>query len=275
MSNDIKPLGVVAKINLKASNMAAEWKNWKEQFQIYLTASKLDGESNERKVALLLHHMGSESFHVFKSFDKDIDSVKYDDLVKLFDHYFIPKINLAMERHNFFTRKQNCGETIHDYVTALKNLSQTCDFGVLRDNLVKDIFVCGISSNFQHIKERLLSEGNISLDRAVTIAQSIEAARENASQLEGLGLNILQRKVRDSTQKACKKCGQVHKNKCPAENAVCHNCHRKGHYAKMCFNKKQQSGVNFNKYSQQNQQSGVNFNSYGRQNIQHQHNGKK
>lgn len=54
--------------------------------------------------------------------------VKFKDLIKLFDTYFIPKGNIAIERHAFFTRKQNGGEDIDDYVQALKNLSLTCEF---------------------------------------------------------------------------------------------------------------------------------------------------
>lgn len=48
----------IEKINLNASNMAVEWESWLSQFNIYLTASKLDTESDVRKVALLLHHLG-------------------------------------------------------------------------------------------------------------------------------------------------------------------------------------------------------------------------
>lgn len=259
-----KEFGGISKINLKASNMAAEWKNWLAQFKIFMTASNLDQESDGRKVALLLHHLGPESFHIFTAFNKSADEVKYNDLIKLFDGYFIPKVNLAMERHAFFTRKQNGGESIDDYVTVLKNLSLTCDFGTLREDLVKDIFICGISTNFQHIKERLLSEGAIQLDKAVTIAKSIEAARDNANQLDGIAMNVLvsRNKNQESFSKKCTKCGQVHKTKCPAENAMCHNCNKKGHYAKMCFSKKQQQTTVSNKNSRQKQ-----YQQYGKKNT--------
>lgn len=45
----------------------------------------------------------------------------------------------------------------------------------------------------------------------------------------------------------CGRCGQVHKNKCPAEGAKCHNCGKSGHFAKMCFMKKRYvKNVNIN-----------------------------
>lgn len=192
MSNKVENMGAVNKINLKASNMATEWKNWLSHFHIYLVASKLSEESNARKVALLLHHMGPECLQIFNSFERSLTEVKYNDLVKLFGDYFVPQVNLTMERHTFFTRKQNGGESIDDYITVLRNLSITCDFGELKNDLVKNVFICGLSSNLQHIKERLLSEGDVTLDRAVQIAKNIETARENASQLEGLAMNVLE-----------------------------------------------------------------------------------
>ncbi|GBO99797.1 Retrovirus-related Pol polyprotein from transposon 412 [Eumeta japonica] len=235
----------VAKLNLKAANIANEWKHWKEQFKMFLRATKLEAEDNSRKVALLLHHMGAECFDIANSFNIDYDKVVYEDLVKKFDEHFVPKLNIAMERHKFFTRKQTADENLESYVAVLKNLSMTCEFGEIRESLVKDIFICGMSPNFQHIKERLLSEGKIELERAVEISRNIEAARENASQLlqsEGCfepSVNLLKRS--SVKNDACGKCGLNHKLKCPAYNAICHRCNKKGHFAKMCFTKQLQN----------------------------------
>lgn len=115
--------------NIKAHNVAVEWKNWSKQFKIYLLASNLDLQSDKRKVALLLHNMGPQCLEIFNSFNEDIDSVKYENLLKLFEQHFIPKVNLAMERHTFFTRRQKTEESIVQYATALENLSNTCGFG--------------------------------------------------------------------------------------------------------------------------------------------------
>lgn len=134
--------GAIPRLNHKATNMAIEWKNWKEQFKMFLRATNLEGEPDKRTVALLLHHMGPESFQIANSFNINLDDVKYDVLVAKFDIYYVPKLNIAMERHKFFSRKQNDGESLESYVTILKNLSKSCEFGSLREGLVKDIFIC-------------------------------------------------------------------------------------------------------------------------------------
>lgn len=113
--------------------------------------------------------MGAECIDIANSFNVNFDTVVFDILISKFDEYFVPKLNIAMERHKFFTRKQMADENLESYVTVLKNLSKSCDFGAIRDSLVKDIFICGMSPNFQHLKERLLSEGKIELERALLL----------------------------------------------------------------------------------------------------------
>lgn len=257
-------------LNLKESNMCVAWKSWKTQFKVFMRASNLEQQTEQRKVALLLHHLGPECLQVFESFDVDMDKIKYEDLVKKLDDYFIPKANVAMERHKFFSRRQAPEETIEQYVTSLKNLSSSCEFGQIRDDLIKDIFICGLLTNYAHIKERLLSEGKITLEKALNIAKSMNIAKENASQLhqEVNFVSALKKSEKitynyrkpnksppfatqnthssssssriSSSSKNCGRCGQVHNTRCPAEKVNCHNCNKMGHYAKMCFFKQQQ-----------------------------------
>ncbi|XP_055388170.1 uncharacterized protein LOC129616540 [Condylostylus longicornis] len=128
--------------------------------------------------------MGHGALKIFSSFNEDVDKIKYEDLIKKFEKYFLPKINLAIERHKFFTCAQKPTESIEDFITGLKNLSLNCEFGTLRESLVRDIFVCGLSQQNIQIKEKLLSEGNISLDKAVEIAKSTVLTRVHSRQIQ-------------------------------------------------------------------------------------------
>ena len=62
-------------------------------------------------------------------------------------------MNIASQEKNV-TRAQETSETIDQYVTTLKRLSNTCEFGTLRDALIKDRIILGVKS--QKIRERLL-----------------------------------------------------------------------------------------------------------------------
>ncbi|XP_073841363.1 uncharacterized protein [Musca autumnalis] len=254
----------LAPINLKAPNLAKEWNTWHTQFKIFLRASDLESQPNERKVALLLHHLGSKSLDIFNSFNLDVDVVEYDDLVSKMQSYFVPQSNIVMERHTFFTYKQQEEQTLDEFVTVLKNLSLNCEFKELRTQLVRDIFICGLNSKHSFIRERLLTEDGITLEKAVMLAKNMETARINSSLLQnddgvdGL-VNIIRKcpkTHRESSinnynsryennnnnhnmeSKNCTKCGLVHKMKCPAEGIKCHACGKMNHFARMCVNKK-------------------------------------
>lgn len=256
-------------MNFKAPDIAKEWKTWHTKFKIFLRASNLESQTDQRKVALLLHHLGAQALDVFNSFDMDIDAVKYTDLVKKLDSYFTPQINIVMERYKFFTYKQREEQSVDEYVTALKNLSLSCEFGSLRNDLVRDIFICGLSAKMGNVRERLLTEDNIKLDRAVSITKNMVMAKENASVfqqdggLEGVvsvvtktnNSSRYQGNYNNSNSKNssnnsnyssnnkpnngnCKRCGQVHRAKCPADGAKCYECGKMNHFARMCIFKK-------------------------------------
>ncbi len=73
-----------------------------------------------------------------------------------FEEYFVPSKNVMFERYHFFSADQKQGMTFDQYLAELHTLSKTCDFGDLRDSLVRDRIVCGIPDN--GLRERLLRD---------------------------------------------------------------------------------------------------------------------
>lgn len=62
----------------------------------------------------------------------------------------------TLHRHVFFMRSQGQTESIDAYVTDLKNKAEDCEFGELRESLVRDRIVCGIKDD--QLRARLLRE---------------------------------------------------------------------------------------------------------------------
>lgn len=75
-------------------------------------------------------------------------------IIQRFDDHFLPKLNITYERYVFFNRKQREDETIKQYIAILKNLTSTCNFGTLRDELVNDVFVSGIKTTGPRLNHR-------------------------------------------------------------------------------------------------------------------------
>ena len=103
-----------------------------------------------------------------------------------FVKYFLPRLNVTYERHRFFTRSQLSEETIDQYVTELRKLEKTCEFGVIGESLIKDRLICGVQD--VKLKERLLREIDLTLDKALSISRAAEVSMQDSG--EGIGRNF-------------------------------------------------------------------------------------
>ncbi|KAL1274350.1 hypothetical protein QQF64_027164 [Cirrhinus molitorella] len=106
-----------------------------------------------------------------------------EDAIAALKAHFAPRRNIVAECHAFRKRVQAPGETIIQYVAALRDLATTCDFSAILDEMLRDQLVENVSSH--RIRERLLLESELTLEKAITIATQIEAAGEQAKLLSG------------------------------------------------------------------------------------------
>ena len=259
--NNIQP---PPNLNL-TGNLQENWKRFKQRFELYLQAIEADEKSDERKIALFLTVAGPESIEVFNTLTfTEEEKGKYDVVVQKFEDYCTPRKNETYERYIFRCRMQKENETFEQFVTDLKIKSQSCNFGTLSASLIKDQIVIGIAD--KKVKERLLREYDLDLEKAIQICQAAETAKSQMKTLEKpeseatVGAvskrnvpstsNIKKpgqtcksenkqnpKKIPEQT-KQCGRCGRKHeKGKCSAINKVCNRCHKIGHLQNMCFTK--------------------------------------
>lgn len=156
-------------------NVKENWKKWRQRFEVYLVATDLKSKSDERKIAVLLHVAGEEAMEKYETFGlSDEQKKSLDEVYKAFEEFCTPKVNESVERHFFFSRVQNGGENFTSFVTDLKKLSASCEFGTLKDSLIKDRIICGIRDN--ELKNKLLREENLTLEKCVNICKAAELA---------------------------------------------------------------------------------------------------
>ena len=92
---------------------------------------------------------------------------------------------------------QEQAESIDTYITTLRALAETCDFGTLKDDLIRDGIVCGVREN--GIRRKLLQESGLTLSKCVDICRANEAT---AAQLKALRrANSLNKKQTRSAKK--------------------------------------------------------------------------
>ncbi|KAL1445282.1 hypothetical protein MTO96_029260 [Rhipicephalus appendiculatus] len=90
---------------------------------------------------------------------------KYAKVIEAFDSHFVVKKNIIYERALFNRRIQDEGEAMTDFITALHTLAERCDYGDLKDELIRDRIVVGVRD--QKLSTKLQLEQDLTLEKAV------------------------------------------------------------------------------------------------------------
>ena len=156
------------------------WKEWRERFKRFRIASKLSKEDGEIQVASFIYSMGPEAEGIFAQFDlNDNDRKDFAKVCEQFDNHFIPKKNVIHERATFHRRNQKEGESIEEYLRALYEHSDLCDFPN-KDDTIRDRLVIGIID--QELSEKMQLEPDLTLEKAITMARQREQIRTQIAQ---------------------------------------------------------------------------------------------
>ena len=222
-------------------DVAGNWRKFKQRFNNYLIASGYSEKADKVKASLFLHLVGDDAVEVFKTFEfaDPGDQEKLDKIMDKFEAYCAPKKNTTFERYVFFSRKQKENEPFDQWLTEMKRLASTCEFETLRDSLIKDGIVLGVRD--VHVKDRLLRENALTLERAIELCKASEISRQQLKELDtkqSVSVNAVKSQKQKETRKQvtnCKYCGSNHLyGKCPAYGKTCKKCNGKNHFGKVC-----------------------------------------
>ena len=243
-------------------NLTQNWRKFKRQFENYAVASRLTREEDdEYKVAVFLAVIGEEAHEVVDSlkFDDINDRKKLNKVVEKLETFFIGDTHEAYESYRFHLRKQE-DESIEAYIAALRQLAKTCNFGQLEERLIRDQVVMGVKED--GLREKLLEIKDLTLDKCLQTGRAFEASKQQLQSMQAGSTEQLVQKISHqhrkgngghkhqqhrqsgdrretggtSTQK-CTRCGKSPghaKANCPAKDAECRKCRKKGHWAAQC-----------------------------------------
>lgn len=247
-----------------------EWTKWIRRFERFRQASNLTTNSEESQVNTLIYCMGDEADDVLRGLKlSDADLRNYARVRDGFRDFFVVKKNIVFERARFNMRKQEPNESVDAFITAIHALAEHCKYGDLHDELVRDRIVVGLADT--RLSERMQMEENLTLQKAVDMARQSEEMKRQQTALRSEAGNVMQvdansmdrliqkgrryENQRHTKQKwprqqmqfkekhtksgHCYKCGgPPHpKSECPANDAKCRGCGKKGHYQRVCRNK--------------------------------------
>ena len=100
---------------------------------------------------------------------------------KLDDHFKVRK-NLIYERARFNQRSQEKGESVEIFITALHQAADFCEFGDMKEQMIRDRLVVGIRD--KSLSERLQMETELTLEKAKRLIRQQEAVKEQGTTLK-------------------------------------------------------------------------------------------
>ncbi|GBL80020.1 hypothetical protein AVEN_29038-1 [Araneus ventricosus] len=135
------PPGVM---NFSSGNVAESWKRWLQKFNNFLILSEKYRKPDATKIAMLLNFLGDEGVSIYKTFKFQENSETFPSVITKFEEYCILCKNVVFERFKFFSCSQQEGQSVDVYLTQLKTLAASCEFGDQEESLIRDRVVLGV-----------------------------------------------------------------------------------------------------------------------------------
>ena len=209
---------------------------------MYLVATNI--KDLARKRALLLYQAGPEVHEIFKTLPDTGEANEYDKAVQALTKHFEPQKNLIYQTYVFRQATQRADETIDEFHTRLRSLAEHCGFkdADQTDFEIKMQIVCNGSSS--KLRRRALKDPEYKLPDMLIDGRKEETSFAQATGIEQKIHQDEQQASINKTNQKCFYCGFDYPHvtrPCPAKEANCNFCSKKGHFAKVCKKRNQQN----------------------------------
>lgn len=250
-------------VDPNAAGSEKRFRHWHRSFSFFLSSIE---HLNVNKLEQLVNYVSTDIY------DHISDCKTFDEAVSQLETLFIKPRNEVFCRHLLSIARQEPTESVDQYLQRLKHLARDCDYKAVsaevhRDEGIRDVFIRGLRS--PPIRQRILESRNIDLVSIASQARSLELAQEQStSYLTAPTLSTpdvcsaIPTPVRNadihtesdceenfvaSSTEQCYFCGlsKHPRFKCPARDAICKFCNKRGHFKKVCKALKQTKPKSF------------------------------
>ena len=149
-------------------------------------ARSLKGTALEegKLVSTFLYSMGDVVYDILATLTGvDEATTACADLSAAFDAHFGGRKNTIFARVKFNRRVQRMGETVDNFIQDLHKLAEDCEYGALKDELIRDRIVVGVSDD--DLSNLLQTKANLTLAEAIQSSRQAETRKEGQALLRG------------------------------------------------------------------------------------------
>ena len=122
-----------------------------------------------------------------------LNTVKFDTLVEMITAHYDPKPSFIVQCFKFYNSSRATGESIAVFVAALCKIAEHCQYKDTLKDMLRDCLVCGV--NHEGIQCKLLAEKNLTYEKALEIALTMETAEQGTKDLKVHDTTVAQQRT--------------------------------------------------------------------------------
>ena len=139
----------------------------------------------------------------------------YQQIVEVLSKRLTPKRITIAERYKFSKRDQLNGESINNYVAALRKLSASFNYVEFLDDALTERFVCALKSRV--IQNLLLTEADLNFSAVTQLANNLQQASMESASIQSSSAGFSEPVQLNKLERGC------------------YRCNGRGHSANDCF----------------------------------------
>lgn len=158
-----------------------KWDAYKLRLEAFFEGNGVS--DTKKKRAFLVAALSTRTVTVLSSLcaPSKVNDLQYEEVTQLLQEHYSPRTNEIAQSYLFFTRNQEPDETVKDFIVAIRQLADTCNFGSLLQRMLRDRIVCGIRD--PDGRRHMLTKTSLTLAAVEEIALAAEMAKINVQQM--------------------------------------------------------------------------------------------
>ena len=159
-----------------------EWSYYVERLDHFFEANEVTNADKKR--AILLTVIGPSAYKLLRSLlaPAKLKDKTYTELVGILKKHYSPKPSETAQRFRFNSQFRQPEESVSTFMLELRSLAEFCNVGTALEDMLRDRLVCDI--NDSAVQWKLLSEHNLTFNKALEMVQSHETAVRNTCTLQ-------------------------------------------------------------------------------------------